>query len=85
MSEFAISTEKAIRELKALKPHLKGMSIVGDMAYDMAINALDKQIPRKIREEKGWTYCPMCKVLQSPFDMDQYCCRCGQRLDWGDE
>lgn len=54
-------------------------------ALEMATIALGKQEPKKIREENGWIYCPMCEMLQPPIDMHKYCCRCGQRLLWWDE
>ena len=51
-------------------------------AYNVAINALKKQIPKKLKED-GWLYCPICgrDVLMDRFD---YCPDCGQALDWSD-
>ena len=55
------------------------------------INALEKQIAKKpyvlpINREENFTYCPNCKrngVLVTPsYD---YCTKCGQKLDWGNE
>ena len=56
-------------------------------AYDVAIQALEKQIPKQIDISKGESkkhyYCPVCyKWL---IKMTNYCCKCGQKLYWSDE
>lgn len=50
------------------------------VAFKTAIEALDKQIPKKLKDD-GWLYCPICgrDVLMDRFD---YCPDCGQALDW---
>ena len=50
--------------------------------YKLIREALDKQIPKKLKGD-GWLYCPICgrDVLMDRFD---YCCHCGQALDWSD-
>ena len=53
-------------------------------AYDMAIEALEKQIPKKpyTDNENGLyekQYCPTCN--RSLFPNDHHCI-CGQKLDW---
>lgn len=64
------------------------------IALDMAIEALEKQIPKKptdIHEvEDGSFYtisfmCPSCDtaVIFQPYK-SKYCKHCGQKLDWGD-
>ena len=52
------------------------------MDGDMAIEALEKQIPKKLKDD-GWLYCPICgrDVLMDRFN---YCPDCGQALDWSD-
>lgn len=63
---------------------------------DMAISALEKQIPKKpvwreiditndgIPDENA--YCPVCGAEYEPDDIERigfdYCYGCGQRLDW---
>ena len=55
--------------------------------YDLAIKALEKQIPMKVRHpidadgqyNKLVTYCFSCGET---FKDMKYCCNCGQRLDW---
>ena len=63
-------------------------------ALNMAINALDKQIPKKpiIWEERyyyspvpndDWGYeCPCCGNRE--IDYPEHHCTCGQALDWED-
>lgn len=63
-------------------------------AYEMAIYALEKQIPKKPQNKKYSFYphstllkskygeCPNCKSIQVD---DEYCANCGQKLDWSDE
>ena len=84
--------DEAIRLLQATKLMLMGKDNqpTSDLYYaiDEAIEALDKQIPRK---PKGMRllkdcmdlylgYCPSCEEgLNSEF---KYCCSCGQKIDW---
>ena len=58
-------------------------------AIDMAIEALEKQIPKKPLHMHKNYYCPICKedgwMLWDdaiPNDMDNYCGICGQAIDW---
>lgn len=63
-------------------------------ALQMAIQALEKQIPKKPQNKKYSFYphstllkskygeCPNCKSIQVD---DEYCANCGQKLDWSDE
>ena len=61
-------------------------------AYDslaLAIEALEKQIPKKPLHMHKNYYCPICKedgwILWDdaiPNDMDEYCGKCGQAIDW---
>lgn len=63
-------------------------------AYDTAIEALEKQLPKKgIKEKitdgtnKGLHkfYCPICYEngdLRNKCNVGQYCSGCGQKLDW---
>ena len=58
-------------------------------AIDIAIEALEKQIPKKPLHMHKNYYCPICKedgwMLWDdavPNDMDNYCGKCGQAIDW---
>ena len=61
-------------------------------AISMAIEALEKQIPKKPLHMHKNYYCPICKedgwMLWDdaiPNDMDKYCGICGQAIDWSDD
>ena len=58
-------------------------------AFQIAINALEKQIPKKaiitghnnaINTDVG--YCPICKGVILRACDNSYCPDCGQKLDW---
>ena len=58
-------------------------------AINMAIEALEKQIPKKPLHMHKNYYCPICKengwMLRDdaiPNDTDKYCGKCGQAIDW---
>ena len=60
-------------------------------AYDIAIKALEKQIPKKPKkiEAEGFRYtdvyrCPLCGGNFSGTGIADYCYHCGQKLDWSD-
>ena len=48
-----------------------------------AMNALDKQIPKKPELEDEYYVCPVCGVYQETSEGNPpYCLNCGQRLLW---
>ena len=57
---------------------------------EIAIEALEKQIPKKpLYTNKGTvTRCPVCEAIHlrciSSVEVD-YCSRCGQAIDWSEE
>lgn len=61
--------------------------------YETAIEALKKQLPKKVENWNGQASCPGCKKLfgnMADIKMLRYwdfdCCnRCSQRLDWSEE
>jgi hypothetical protein len=57
-----------------------------EKAYDMAIEALEKQIPKApIRGYISAYFCPCCVREFAGTSIADYCCHCGQALRWGDE
>lgn len=50
-------------------------------ALEMAISALEKQIPKKVKWDENNAYCPVCNGLVFYAD-DDCCSSCGQMLDW---
>ncbi len=60
-----------------------------DIARNMGIKALEKQIPKKpIKETYGACKCPVCNDLEvkdyTTGVKFKHCRFCGQALDWGD-
>ena len=103
------SVEDTIENLKEIKEHLKSIAkrtnLHGkgeedakeiDFDFDRAIEALEKQIPKKVIKERGECYtisrdgiegyliyfkCPICG---NKLLHKNFPCNCGQKLDWGD-
>ena len=87
-------TENEAIELieKDLKLHSKDLSGKYKNSLRMAINALEKQIPKKplniTKVKDGNKYvgligkCPCCNDI---VDESNIICDCGQKLDWSDE
>lgn len=87
-----MTTQETIRTLK--------MEMLGDSeqmkyAKQIAIKALEKQIPKKpIEKDIGklkisdTAFCPICDnpVIKDETDNYEqaYCCYCGQALDWSE-
>ena len=97
-SEKLIRNEaEAIECLKSNKP-TSGYVMLQE-SIDMAINALEKQIPKKPRKtdsyrgvlKRVYAYvCPTCgnACLEKYMNERQntmFCWNCGQKLDWSDE
>ena len=81
--EKAIEIVKYIKNMRTIK-HTE----LEIKAFDLAISALEKQIPKKAKQYNdksifiyaGVFYCPSCQENVSMDDV--YCCQCGQSLDW---
>lgn len=65
-------------------------------AIDLAMVALEKQIPKPVVRSAGYSchsitqniencYCPVCNYSVDINLEEQYCPICGQALDWEDE
>ena len=65
-------------------------SVFGE-ALTTAINALEKQIPKKLKDYTQPQYgcIPVCGVCNGIMDLMQgdlnYCPNCGQAIDWSDK
>ena len=84
-----MTEQEAINELKFIKictviPEEK-------KAIDMAIKALEKQIPKKPNwgnDDQDYVTCPQCNAILGAVDNveytahQKYCPNCGQKLDW---
>ena len=84
--------EETIKHFKALqKRYTKEHNGRMCEKVNLAIIALEKQIPKKPLHMHKNYYCPICKedgwMLWDdaiPNDMDKYCGICGQAIDWED-
>ena len=75
-----MTNEEAIKILTELKPiPVDGFKIIAE-AYDLAIDALEKQMPKKPYWEYGGCHCKSCglDVLSDEY----FCPLCGQAIDW---
>ena len=72
-----------IEAIKDIKENI--LPCVGGTSLDMAIDALEKQIPKKvIKWANGTEHCPTCGCDNSCIGYG-VCIDCGQKLDWSDE
>lgn len=66
-----------------------GIGELDAVAFNIAINSLEKQIPKKIdiifcpSVGKLANICPSCGYDSFGDNEDKYCCNCGQRIDFG--
>ena len=94
-----MTEQEAISCLKADKEYLTDMKICDGEEMDIAINALEKQIPKKpyIQQVEIEDYdrdcmeCPSCDSFlgyetdcKEEHYQDNYCPNCGQKLDWSE-
>ena len=87
--------EEAIKNINALNAVCgqKGLyDTEFESALTLAIEALEKQIPKKptrTRGKYGHTECACCGWVVESFcgDLEQYpfCPNCGQAIDWSDD
>ena len=87
--------EEAIKNINALNA-VCGQKGLYDAEFEsalaLAILALEKQIPKKPLHMHKNYFCPICKedgwMLWDDAvtnDMDKYCGKCGQAIDWSDD
>ena len=63
------------------------------IAFETAIEALEKQIPKKVTNEECYYICPRClddlgvsddDIFIYELSMPKYCSNCGCVLDWSE-
>lgn len=90
----AIEKLKNMRLFMQIEDKSNGCKFTEDdyRANEMAIKALEKQIPRKpIKSEKqvvryvNTYYCPTCNLGFTGTNIAKHCYHCGQKFDWSDE
>ena len=88
-----MTENEAIKELHGIRPRGGIIPQKRAEALDMAIQALEKQIPKKVVKDGKRSYkCPCCGESAKTETGDSfidyrldYCDGCGQKLDWSDE
>lgn len=93
-----MTENEAIKELHEIRPRGGIIPQKRAEAIDVAINALEKQIPKKPEYEADgyadgelvydYAKCPICGHDFEYGINDwgcEYCSDCGQKLDWSDE
>lgn len=101
-SELPWSMEQTIENLKELKKALQIICINQDIDgkgkedeeciafdFDRAVEALEKQIPKKVLKIQGdklkFGTCPCCERRISTVEGGNYCQNCGNAIDWSVE
>lgn len=89
-----MTIQEALKWIKTIKGLYKPLLKEANEACDVAIQALEKQIPKKVEYDgkyidNGFTKyrmgkCTNCGRWHSSRDEIIYCSKCGQRLDWSD-
>lgn len=87
-----ITASEAIRRIKThIETHAKRerQAVLITAALNMAVEALENQIPKKIKLIHNSTYgsdfvyiCPTCKAKRNTSVQRRFCDFCGQALDW---
>ena len=83
--KLIINEAEAIECLKSNKPTIGYVML--QESIDMAIQALEKQIPMKpMFNGNNWYRCVNgCEIHKKQFEEDWYCPNCGHKLDCGGE
>ena len=76
-----MTESEAIKVLNMIEAH----GPLPTMAKEMAINALEKQIPKKPKTDDRYVMyiCPWCNDFVKVSH--NYCQNCGQKLDWSEQ
>ena len=73
---------------KDLKEHIGcGIEVpLYDDELEVVVEALEKQIAKKLVVwDNGTQHCPNCEHdLTYISSEDEYCCRCGTKIDWSE-
>ena len=82
-----MTENEAIEELHKIRPRGGIIPQKRAEAIDVAIKALEKQIPKKPKERDCIGFntlaCPGCEMALYLYE--PYCDNCGQAIDWSDE
>lgn len=84
-----ITAQEAIRRLEARKTIFYRANRKEEWRpeYQMALELLYKQIPKKPYHTQFHTKCPVCgrrlPASENRSNYIRYCMKCGQKIDWG--
>ena len=86
-----MTSEEAIKQLNSVA--IYHFDKYTTDAINMAIDAIEKQVPKKpiIRKTKDYfgyvehTICPNCEKIEFGHEQPCFCKLCGQALDWEGE
>ena len=81
-----MTPEEAIKTIQAAIAEVEWEYLLDySVAFETALNALEKQIPKKVTKSA----CPSCNRIflfrHSEKRKGDYCDNCGQALDWSDD
>ena len=82
-----MTNEEAIKILEVAKTAVEWIApLEYQVAFDMAIKALEKQIPKKPKMplDEYWV-CPMCGRKVEYIYLYGHCMSCGQVIDWSEK
>ena len=71
----------AVHDCDGLNPECEQEQQEQVKALQIAVKAVEKQIPKKPRKTRSEIVCPTCNTL---VGSSPYCRYCGQALDWSD-
>ena len=77
-----MTIENAIKILEVAQAECEWIApLEYQVAFDMAIEALEKQIPKKPKMPlDAYWICPICsRKVEHPYE---HCTSCGQAIDW---
>ena len=93
-----MTLEEAIKTIKLAQAQIEwDCPMDYAVAFDMAIEALEKQIPKKPKRIDHWRLCPDCYekygfsydylvgMKQRGHEDVSYCLGCGQAIDWTED
>ena len=93
-----MTPEEAIEKFEKIKrgsiflihQRIEGKEVIEDYSLcDMAISALEKQIPKKVRITTSTKRCATCgrqlSGIGNIHPKRNFCQRCGQAIDWEEE
>lgn len=78
------ASQKQIEIFEKMFPSQKSSARSDKEAFEIAIEALEKQIPKKTlwggTNNASWRSCPECHSRENKTH--KYCSQCGQKLSW---